>query len=206
MRHDREFWEDRYQSTHTVWSKRPNAQLLAEVADLPPGSALDVGCGEGADAIWLAERGWRVTAVDWAVTALDRAAMEAATRGDQVADRISWQQADATGWEPNGQFDLVSSFFIHVPLDDRTTLFARLAQAVAPGGTLLIVGHHPEDLVTLPRPLPAELFFAPDEVAASLDAETWEVVVAEARPRDAKDQEGRPIQLADTVVRARKRG
>src|ERR1700709_605664 len=96
--------EDRYQSTHAVWSKRPNAQLVAEAADLPTGSALDVGCGEGSDAIWLAERGWRVTAVDWADTALQRGADEAAARGEQVASRLTWQRADATGWEPDAQF------------------------------------------------------------------------------------------------------
>src|ERR1700709_723889 len=90
--------EDRYQSTHAVWSKRPNAQLVAEAAVLPQGSALDVGCGEGADAIWLAERGWQVTAVDISPVAMARGAKRAAELGERIGQAIDWVQQDLLDW------------------------------------------------------------------------------------------------------------
>jgi 2-polyprenyl-3-methyl-5-hydroxy-6-metoxy-1,4-benzoquinol methylase len=210
VRHDQQFWEDRYRSTDAVWSRRPNAVLVAEAADLVPATAVDVGCGEGADAMWLAEQGWRVTAVDWSATALERGTQQAATRGREVAGRISWQQADVTGWTPDGSYDLVTSCFLHIPPADRDPLFARLAAAVAPGGTLLLAGHHPSELETIGRDRPAELFFTPDEIVAllqetALAPAVWDVVTAEARPRDAHDHEGHPMHMADSVVRARRR-
>lgn len=132
-----------------MWSGRPNPQLVAEAAELAPGRALDVGCGEGADAVWLAQRGWQVTAVDIADTALRRAAGHAAEAGADVADRITWTRADLREQPPaEGRYDLVSAQFMHLPGDTRRPLFARLAAAVTPGGTLLIVGHHPSDLRT----------------------------------------------------------
>ncbi len=204
--HDQGFWEERYRSVHAVWSKRPNSVLLDEAADLEPGTAVDVGCGEGADAIWLAERGWRVTAVDWSETALQRGADEAASRGEDVAARISWQTADVTTWTPDGSYDLVTCAFLHIPHDDRSTLFDRLADAVAPGGSLLIFGHHPSERETHRGGRPAELFFSPEEVVGGLDASSWEVLTAEGRTREAQDHEGNPTVLTDTVVRARKLG
>src|SRR6201999_233202 len=136
---DRGFWEELYGSQTSLWTGRPNPQLVTEAADLRPGRALDAGCGEGGDALWLAASGWQVTAVDFSATALARGAKEAAAQG--LDERISWQQADLTSWSPEDQFDLVSAQFMHLPTPERTALFARLAAAVAPGGTLLIVGH-----------------------------------------------------------------
>src|ERR1700738_3548715 len=109
-----DFWDARYGSAEAIWSGNPNPQLVAQVADLRPGTALDVGSGEGADAIWLAERRWQVTGIDVSTVALERAALLAAAAGQDVADRITWQQADILTWDPaQRQFDLVSAQFMH---------------------------------------------------------------------------------------------
>ena len=140
------FWDERYGTAERLWSGAPNTQLVAEAADLEPGTALDAGCGEGGDAHWLAARGWRVTALDVSAVALRRGAAHAPP---DVADRIRWQQADFRTWEPGGEaFDLVSAQFLHFPSALRTRVYAHLAAAVAPGGTLLIVAHEPSELHT----------------------------------------------------------
>jgi SAM-dependent methyltransferase len=205
--HDEQSFEEMYGATDALWSGRPNPQLVAEAADLPPGTALDVGCGEGADAVWLAARGWQVTGVDFAATALTRAAAGAAAAGEEVAARIEWVRADVTQWTPEpGSFDLVSAQFMHLLPDERRVLFARLADAVRTGGQLLLVGHDFSDIAAgAHRPDEPERFFTPDEVAGSLDPATWEVLVAEARPRPAHQHEGEHIEVHDAVVRARRR-
>ncbi|MCO1659409.1 class I SAM-dependent methyltransferase [Pseudonocardia sp. S2-4] len=200
-------WEERYRATPAVWSGRPNPQLVAEAADLPVGRALDVGCGEGADAIWLAERGWPVTGVDFATAALERAAGHAAARGPEVAGRTTWVHADITGgWDPgDGVFDLVSAQFMQLPEEPRTMLFARLARAVAPGGTLLIVGHHFDDEHAADHPHLADMGYTAEEIAWSLDAERWEIVVAETRSRLGRLPGGSgETTLRDVVLRARR--
>jgi SAM-dependent methyltransferase len=208
VRHDREFWEERYRSVPQVWSGRPNTQLVDEVADLPPGTALDMACGEGGDALWLAARGWQVTAVDLAQAALDRVQQAATAAGPEIAARVRTVRADVAGWDPGEErYDLVTSHFLHLPPADRAVAFARLAEAVAPGGTLLVVAHHASDLeTTIGRPDVPELFFAPQDVVAALAPGEWDVPVAEARPRTATDPDGREITIRDTVVRARRRG
>jgi SAM-dependent methyltransferase len=202
-----EFWDERYRSATAVWSGDPNPQLVAEIAALPPGRALDVGSGEGADAMWLADRGWHVLAVDISRVALERSAELAAQGGPAIAARIEWRQADVLEWSPEpGAFDLVSAQFMQLAADARDPLFSRLAAAVAPGGTLLIVGHHPSDLeTTVRRPRGAGVLYAADEVAALLDPGTWDVRVSEARPRSAVDPQGRSVTVHDTVVRAQRR-
>jgi SAM-dependent methyltransferase len=174
--------------------------------DLTPGAALDVGSGEGADAIWLASRGWQVTAVDFSTTALQRGEAQAKALGAAVAERINWVHADLTTWEPKGHFDLVSAQFMHLPATPRQALFVRLATAVAPGGTLLIVGHHLSDLqTTIPRPPMPDLYFTAEEIADFLDPDRWDVLVADTRPRPASDPEGQETTIHDAVLRARKR-
>jgi SAM-dependent methyltransferase len=135
-----DFWETRYRGGDRIWSGRPNALLVREVTGLAPGTALDLGCGEGADAVWLAGLGWRVTGVDVSATALERAAGHAADAG--VADRVDWQRHELGETFPEGAFDLVSAQFLQspVPLDTQRVLRSAAA-AVAPGGTLLLVMH-----------------------------------------------------------------
>jgi thioredoxin reductase/SAM-dependent methyltransferase len=194
-------WDERYRSSSGVWSGRPNAQLVAEAADLSPGTALDLGCGEGADAVWLASRGWQVTGVDWSPTALQRAAAHAADAG--VGDRAEWVAADLADWTPPaGRFDLVSAQFLHPTAAERPALLERLASAVAPGGTLLWVGHG----YTESRAVwGADRFATPAQLVADLPAHVWEVLVAEQRARPALAHEGEAHTVDDVVLRARRR-
>jgi SAM-dependent methyltransferase len=206
VRHDQDFWDERYRSAPALWSGKPNPHLVAETADLTPGAALDAGAGEGADAIWLAARGWRVTAVDISGVALGRAAAHAAAAGDGVAAAIEWVRADVQQWQPPERaYDLVTSQYMHMPADSRHVVYGRLAAAVADGGTLLIVGHHPSDMrTTVPRPQQPELFFTGDDLAAELGGDGWEIVTSTAAPRQAADAEGRQVTIHDTVFRARR--
>lgn len=202
-----EFWDARYRTADTIWSGNPNPHLVTQVADISAGSALDVGCGEGADAIWLAAHGWQVTGIDVSTVALERAAEQAANAGAEIADRITWQQADILSWDPApAQFDLVSAQFIHLPGPIRQTVYRRLAAAVRPGGSLLIVGHHPSDLETsIGRPNLPDLFFTADQIAAALDPDDWQVIIAAAPERETLDPDGRSVTIRDAVVHAVRR-
>ena len=145
-----EFWDERYGGSERVWSGKPNQRLVEQAADLPVGTALDVGCGEGADAIWLAGQGWQVTAVDVSEVALERTARHAIEKG--VDERVEVGFYDVLGErsprKPHGRpgFDLVSAHFMHVPEPDFAGVYQRIAAAVAPGGRLLVVAHHPFDV------------------------------------------------------------
>jgi len=200
------FWDQRYQASGSLWSGHPNPQLLAEAAGLPVGTALDAGCGEGADATWLAGRGWRVTAVDISTVALDRGAAHARELSSELAERITWQQADLLSWEPPPQrYDLVSAQFMQLPAEPRAAFFGRIGTGVSKGGTLLIVGHSPGDLnTTAPRPPLPELFFTAAEVAERLDPSRWTILVSEARPRRARDPDGQPVTVHDEVIVAKR--
>jgi SAM-dependent methyltransferase len=137
---DAERWDARYLESERIWSGEPNAALVREVTGLTPGRALDLGCGEGGDAVWLARRGWRVTGVDISRVALERAARHAADAG--VADRTAWQRHNLAETFPAGEYDLVSAHFLHSWGDmPRERILRRAAAATAPGGILLVVGH-----------------------------------------------------------------
>jgi SAM-dependent methyltransferase len=203
-----EFWDERYRSAGKVWSGQPNPQLVAQTADLAPGEALDVGSGEGADAIWLARHDWTVTAVDVSAVALERAAGYAAAAGDEVAQRIAWRREDLRSWDPGTKrFDLVSAQFMYLQEAELESLHRRLAAAVRPGGTLLVVGHHPDDLhANVGRKGEPDMFWSAEELAATaLDPRDWEVLIAEAIARPATDLDGRPVTVKDTVLRAARR-
>jgi SAM-dependent methyltransferase len=206
VRFDQAFWDERYSSAHSLWSGKPNPGLVAEADGLAAGAALDAGAGEGADAIWLARRGWRVTAVDISSVALDRAAGHGAAAGAEVADRISWLREDILRWRPPERaYDLVSAQYMHLPAEDRRSVYAGLAAAVADRGTLLIVGHHPSDMeTTMPRPQQPDLFFTGDDLAAGLGGDGWEIVTNVVAPREVTDPEGRRVTIHDTVFRARR--
>lgn len=195
---DAEYWESRYRGHAGHRSTEPSPQLVAEVAALTPGAALEAGCGEGADAAWLAQRGWRVTAVDVSPTALDRARRYAATRGRAVAERIQWVEADLLGGPPTTQvFDLVTSHYVHPagPVED---LIRHLAGAVAAGGTLLAVGHAPDDTYSAAHG-GQHAAWQPTELARMLRQDQWRVEVAETRTRAHG-----PHELRDAVLRARR--
>ena len=205
-------WEERYRGASAVWSGRPNPQLVTEAAGLTAGRALDVGCGEGADAVWLAGQGWQVTAVDISGVAIERAAGHAAAAG--VADRITFRRTDlrkdddlVAESRDGDTYDLVSAQFMHLPPQERQELYARLAGVVAPGGRLLIVGHHPLDLAAGPGRMHfPDMLFTGEELAAALDPADWEVLAAETRPRAVAGPDGREITVRDAVLVARRRG
>lgn len=163
------FWDERYGSEDRVWSGNPNPQLVDRVAGLAPARALDVGCGEGADAIWLAQHGWQVAAVDVSRVALDKAAAHA----EQAGVAVAWQQVDLAGWagEP-GAYDLVSAQFMYLPQPDLTRLYRALGASVAPGGTLLLVGHHPIDPRHGDHDFP-DVRWTPEDAVSWLDADDW---------------------------------
>ena len=204
--HDEAAWDERYRTTSAMWSGEPNRQLVLEAGGLPAGRALEAGCGEGADALWLAGHGWQVTAVDFSATALGRGRARAEELG--LADRVVWQQRDLRTWTPpEAAFDLVTAHYLHVPGAADGRLAGRLAAAVAPGGTLLVVGHlldhddhdhggHVHD---------PDMFFTAEDVAASLAPQEWADVVTEARSRGeaAIERTGNPAP--DTVLVARRR-
>ena len=204
---DREFWEGRWQAARRTMGDRvapPNRTLTGVAAALPAGNALDAGCGEGADAIWLAEHGWTVTAVDFVDSALRNGQTRAELRGTEVARRIGWRQADLSEWAPPvDSFDLVSTHYLH-GIAQRDRMFGRLAAAVRPGGTLLVVGHHPANADIAGGATLGAVFFTTDDVIAVLDAD-WElVVVDDAVSRRTADKAGQPITVRAAMVQARR--
>jgi SAM-dependent methyltransferase len=204
-RSEAQFWDERYRSQPALWSGEPNLRLVEEASALPPGRALDVGCGEGADAIWLAERGWRVTAADISAVALERARSAATSAG--VAARIDFLHGDLLACDPPATpYDLVSAHFMHLAQPSRDVFFRRLAAWVAPGGTLLVVGHHPSDLeTTARRPRMPNVLYAASDIAALLEPGGWDVVVNASRERNGTDPNGHNVTVHDAVLRARRR-
>ncbi|MDW5593845.1 class I SAM-dependent methyltransferase [Conexibacter stalactiti] len=200
-----QFWETFYSSGRGRWSGKPNPSLVEEVSGLRPGSALDLGCGQGADAIWLALQGWQVTAVDVSAAALEVAARAAEAAG--VADApgtIVWDRRDIADALPAGSFDLVAATFLHSPVEGfpRTRVLREAAATVAPGGTLLIVGHapsdaHPELEFPSPEETIAELALVPDE---------WQVRTSVLREQQHAFRDEAPTQRVDSVVRLERAG
>jgi 2-polyprenyl-3-methyl-5-hydroxy-6-metoxy-1,4-benzoquinol methylase len=194
-------WEERYSGDETVWSGQPNPQLVAEVSALPPGTALDVGCGEGGDVIWLAEQGWRVTGADFSANGLARAARHAEEAG--VADRTDWWQVDARTFEAGGRsFDLVTTHFLHPPDGGMVEVVGRLAEAVAPGGHLLVVGHEPSEVFTHLNESHRNAMFLAEELVPGLP-EGFEVLLAEQRPRTVV-RDGVTVDIGDSTLLARR--
>ncbi|MFE9809785.1 class I SAM-dependent methyltransferase [Streptomyces sp. NPDC005227] len=198
------FWDQRYSGTSALWSGEPNPALVEEVTALAPGTALEAGCGEGADAIWLAGQGWQVTGADFSTQALHRAADHTPA---PLTGRLTWQPADIREWKPgeSPRYDLVTASFIHFPGPVRRAVFAALAARVSIEGHLVIIGHHPSDLDTaMPRPPEPDLFYTADDLIADLSAHAWKVVTRAARPRSTTTPDGTPVTLHDTVLTAQR--
>lgn len=188
---DRAFWDERWsevlrEHAAQVAERPPNAYLTATVGGLAPGAALDAGCGHGSEALWLAARGWQVTAVDFSATVLAHGRSVAATLGPDIAERIGWFEGDLAIWTPEaGIYDLVSSLYVHVA-GSVADMVSRLATGVAPGGTLLLVGHLPIDPMTgAETPAAGQVQVTVEAAVAVLDPQHWELRIAENRPRAA---------------------
>ncbi|MBN9797438.1 SAM-dependent methyltransferase [Pseudonocardia sp. UM4_GMWB1] len=203
---DREFWERRWTEVldehgDTVARMPPNAHLTAEVGDLPAGRALDAGCGHGAETMWLAARGWTVTALDFSPAVLEhaRATAEEAL-GAEIAGRIDFIEGDLTTWAPEpGYFDLVVFLYVH-SAGAVHELIQRMASGVIPGGTLFLVGHRPIDPDTgAETPAAGQVQVSVDEARAALGSEQWDIAVAEDRRRPAAKSG------VDAVICARRR-
>ena len=185
---DRDAWERRWEQAlaehgDAVAARPPSPYVAEELADLPPGRALDAGCGHGAESLWLAGRGWQVTAVDFSVAALDQGRRTAAALGPDVADRIDWVEGDLGLWAPEpAAYDLVVCLYVHAA-GSVIELVQRLSRGVAPGGTLLLVGHRPVDPVTgKPTPAAGQSQVSVDEALEALGG-GWDIRVAEERER-----------------------
>ena len=194
-----QFWEEHYRAHERRWSGRANPVLVDVVGSLRPGTALDLGCGEGGDAIWLAQRGWRVTAVDVSITALERASASAATAG--VEDLIDFQQHDLAYTFPVGSFDLVSAQYMQSPIEfPRTRVLQAAASTVAPGGLLLVVTHASAPSWSWADP--DTRFPTPEEALAALDLNTkqWHREFVGAPEREATGPNGESGTVIDNVI------
>jgi SAM-dependent methyltransferase len=182
---DKDYWDQHWEHDRPQAAAAPpaNPYLIRETSDLVPGTALDAGSGEGAEAIWLASGGWHVTAADIAADALARAASRAAQT--PASGRVRWVEADLTTWTPGAKFDLVTTNYAH-PAMPQLAFYQRIAEWVAPGGTLLIVGHlHTSELAGHGHHPPAHASVTAADITALLDGATWEIVTAEEHSRDA---------------------
>lgn len=198
-----EHWQDRAGGPGAMGDLPPNPHLARETGGLAPGTALDAGCGAGAEALWLAAHGWQVTAADISTEALTRAADRAAASG--AGEGVQWLQADLSTWAPDGQFDLVTTSYAH-PAMPQLEFYDRIAGWVAPGGTLLIVGHlHGHAAHVAGQQPPAEASVTAAVVTARLGDDEWDVVTAEELHRTLTAPDGREVGLHDVVVRATRR-
>lgn len=193
----REDWDRRYAGAESLWSTKPNRFLVAEAADLRPGRALDLACGEGQNSIWLAQRGWKVVGVDFSGVAIAKARGRAVDTGVGVDFRVE----DLVAFEPDERsYELVVVLYLHVPPDERRLVLERAAGAVAEGGTFLLIGHHLANLTEgVGGPSDPRLLCTPEEIAGELPG--LELEKAEAVLRDVDDADRPAI---DALVRARR--
>jgi 2-polyprenyl-3-methyl-5-hydroxy-6-metoxy-1,4-benzoquinol methylase len=214
---DHEYWDQIWQGdrAQSMGTSQPNPHLVREVSGLTPGTALDAGCGAGAEAVWLATRGWQVTGADVAPAALARAAARSADAG--VAEHVQWVQADLSTWEPDTRYDLVTTHYAH-PAMPQLEFYVRTASWVAPGGTLLIVGHlhqeatadghahrnHPGHGHDCDVP-PAAAAATAATITARLDPAQWEVVTAQESHRTMPGHGDHETPIYDVIVRATRR-
>jgi SAM-dependent methyltransferase len=201
---DATYWDTRYAESTAVWSGNANVALVHEVGDLTPGTALDLGCGEGGDAIWLATRGWRVTATDISAVALAKAAAHAAEAGVDV----DFQRHELGVTFPAGTYDLVSAQFLYPRGDvSREQILLAATAAVAPGGVLLIEGHQDFGPFADQHRSHGDVTFPePGEVVAGLclaEGE-WQVLRCETHDRLQNGPDGVPAHRTDSTIKARR--
>jgi SAM-dependent methyltransferase len=192
----REDWDKRYAEHELLWSAEPNRMLVAEVSGLETGRALDLACGEGRNAIWLAARGWQVLGVDFSQVGIAKARRKAAAQGVDVEFVCS----DLLDYIPEpGVYDLVVVLFLQLPAGERHLVLSRAVDALASGGTLLLIGHDVRNLTDgVGGPSDVSVLYTPEDVVADLP--TLEIERAESVLRDVADSDRPAI---DALVRAR---
>jgi len=199
---EREDWDARYEGGELLWKAEPNRFLVEQTGDLTPGTVLDLACGEGRNAIWLAQHGWDATGVDFSPVALSKAARFAAERGVEV----EWIEADVRTWRPGAAFDLVIVFYLQLPEAERSVVFRAAADAVGqdPGSTLLVVGHDLENLTAgTGGPQDPSVLYTVDDVVSDIGGSGLEVERARQAHRPVTTELG-AVDALDVVVRARR--
>ena len=196
---DKGVWDRRYADREFVWTVQPNQFLVQEVQGLSPGRALDLACGEGRNAVWLAERGWRVTGVDFSEVGLEKARRLATARGVEG----EWIAADLLEYRPEpGAFDLVLVLYLQVPASERAPILRAAADAVADGGSFLLIAHDSSNLQDgYGGPQPAEVLYRAQYVVGDIDASGLEIDRAERVERRVQTPDGVRVAL-DALVRA----
>jgi SAM-dependent methyltransferase len=194
---EREQWDERYRVDELIWKAEPNRFLVEEAAGLAPGRALDLACGEGRNALWLAERGGQVTAVDFSSVGLEKARRLASERGLELV----LVEADVLEWEPPAaSFDLVIVMYLHLPAGARRRVQERAASALAPGATLLVVGHDSTNLTEgIGGPQDPAVLFSPEDIVGDLDG--LDIERAERARRPVATGSGE-VDAIDAIVRA----
>jgi len=196
---DQDQWDARYGGQELVWTSTPNQFLVAEVAGMEPGSAVDLACGEGRNSVWLAEQGWKVTGVDFSSAGL--------AKGQRLAEErhvnVTWVHSPVQTWVPPPEgFGLVAVFYLQLLEPARSAALAVAASAVAPGGTLLVVAHDLENLTRgFGGPSNADVLYSADEVAVVARAAGLRVERAGQVTRIVDSATG-PREAIDTLVRA----
>jgi SAM-dependent methyltransferase len=195
---DATIWDERYASSALVWGAGPNRWVAQELADLAPGRALDLACGEGRNAIWLAGRGWQVTGVDFSAVGLDKAAQLEQQVG--VTQPVDWRRADVVGYQHDGPVELALLCYLQVVPDQRRTVVRNAAAALAPGGVLLVIAHDSTNIAEgTGGPQDPSVLFTAADVTADLDGTGLAVDRAEAVRRPV---EGAPRPAIDVLFRA----
>lgn len=192
-------WDERYSQKGLLWTAEPNRFLVSEVETLPPGRALDLACGEGRNAVWLADQGWSVVGVDFSSTGLDKAAMLAG----RVGVEVEWVLSDVTTYKPEREaFDLVVVMYLQLPPVELELALGKASSALAPGGTLLVVAHHADNITAgFGGPQDSTILQTEQQLAALISG--VEVEKTERMTRDA-EKDGESGVAIDALVRARR--
>jgi SAM-dependent methyltransferase len=182
-------WDDAYRSVDLVWGLEPNRFIRQECESLPVGEAIDLACGEGRNALWLARLGWRVLGVDYSAAAIERARTLAAQEPPDVAGRLTWRVGDVTTEPPPpGTADLVVISYVHLVPAEHSALLVSAAGAVRSAGHLVVVGHDRRNLAEgVGGPQDASLLYTPENVASIVSSAGLRVEVAETVERSTPD-------------------
>jgi SAM-dependent methyltransferase len=203
---DSKAWNQRYEGSQLVWSAAPNIWVERLTADLPAGTVLDIAAGEGRNALWLAGRGWHATAADFSAVALQRVRSLAEEQLGADSARVVTLEADVETWVPQERsYDLVLVVYLQIPKQQRRPIMRAAAEAVAPGGTLLVVGH---DLANLTSgyggPQDPAVLYTPGDIVADIEPARLVILRAETATRSLTDDRGQPAEALDALVLARR--